>query len=125
MPVHYKQPTDDRTHNGEPSNGGYSGAVVPVVPVPMIYGGPMNNPMYSSPMYSSPMYGSVPDGYSSEPNMYISRPSTTETPNLDSNGHKAKAHLRKHKHKPNNHSKYHKTRHHTTGKTLSTKVDQK
>jgi hypothetical protein len=40
-------------------------------------------------------------GYSSEPSGAI------ETQNSESNGHKAKAHLSKHKHK--NHSKHHKT----------------
>jgi hypothetical protein len=58
------------------------GAVVLVVPVPMMYG--------------SPMCGREPYG-------------TTETPNSDFNGHKAKAHLSKHKNKHKNHSKHHKT----------------
>lgn len=85
--VRYKQQTNDIAHNGEPDKGNYGGAVVPVVPVQM--------------MYSSPMYSNEPYGYSSEPY------GTTETPNSDSNAHKAKAHLSKHKHK--NHSKHHKT----------------
>ena len=70
--VRYKQPTNDIAHNGEPDKGNYGGAVVPVVPVQM--------------MYSSPMYSNEPYGYSSEPY------GTTETPNSDSKAHKAKAH---------------------------------
>ena len=92
--VHYRQPTNDITHNGGPGNGGYGGAVIPVVPIPM--------------MYSSPMYSSVPGGYDSEPYGYSNEPSTTEIPNSESNGHKARAHLNKHKH--------HTTKHHKTGK---------
>jgi hypothetical protein len=107
--VHYKQPNDDRTHNGGPNNGGYGGSVVPVVPVPMMYSSPMSNPMYDR----------VPGGYGSEPYGYSNEPyGTIETPNSDSNGHKAKAHLSKHKH--------HTTKHHKTGKkSLSIKVDKK
>jgi hypothetical protein len=87
--VCYKQPSDDIAHNTGPKNGGYGGAIVPLVSVPMTC---------SSPMYGSPMYGSEPYG-------------TIETPNSESNGHKAKAHLSKHKH--------HTTKHHKTGKNHS------
>jgi hypothetical protein len=31
MTILYKQPTNDIAHNGGPNNGGYGGAVVPVV----------------------------------------------------------------------------------------------
>ena len=55
-------------------------------------------------MYKSPMFGSEPYGYDSGP-------STTKTPNSDSNGHKAKIHLIKHKHK----HKHNTTKHHKTG----------
>ena len=87
--VHYKQLTNDRTHDG-----GYGGAVVPVVPVLMMYSNPMSNPMYSSPMYGSELYG-----YSGEPY------STTETQDSKSHGHNARAHLSKHKHHTNKHHK--------------------
>ena len=93
--VRYKQPTNDIAHNNGFGNGGYGSAVVPMVLAPMIYG---------SPMYSSPMYSSEPYGCSSEPY------GTTDTPNSESNGHKAKAHLIKHKHK------HHPTKHNKTGK---------
>ena len=97
--VRYEQPTEkeehnEEEHNGEPCNegyGGYGGAVVPVIPVPMMSGN---------------LYGSEPYGYDSEPL------GPTESPNSDSNGHKAKLHLSKHKHK--NHSKHHITKHHKT-----------
>ena len=89
-----------RDNNSGLGNCGYGGAVVPVAPVPM--------------MYSNPMFGSEPYGYGSEPY------GTTETPNSESNGHKAKAHLSKHKHKHKH--KHHTTKHHKTGKkTLSIK----
>jgi hypothetical protein len=94
--VQYKQPTNDTNNNG--------GAVVPAIPIPM---------MYSSPMYSSPMYGSEPYGYSSGSNVCTNGPSTTEAPNSESYGHKAKAHLSKHNHK------HHTTKHHKTGKNHS------
>lgn len=97
--VLYKQPNNERDNNGGSENGDYGGAVVPVAQIPMM---------------SSPMYGSVPNGYGSEPNVYASGPSTTEIQNSESNGHKAKAQLSKHKHK--NHSKHHTTKHHKTGK---------
>ena len=99
--VHYKQPTSDRANNNGFDNGGYGDAVVPVVPIPM---------MYSSPT-SNPMYGSVPGGYGNEPYGYTNGPyRTTETPNSESNGHKAKAYLSKHKH--------HTIKHHKTGKKI-------
>ena len=44
--------------------------------------------------------------------MYTSGPSIPETPNSESNGHKAKVHLSKHKHK------HHTTKHHKTGKKI-------
>ena len=105
-----QQSTNDKDNNGGSEPGGYSGAVVPVVPAPI----PM---MSSSPMYGSIPngYGNVPNEYGSEPNVYTSGPSTTKIQNSDSNGHKAKAHLSKHKHK--SHSKNnHKTKHHKTEK---------
>ncbi len=89
--VHYKQPTNDRDNNVGYDNGGYADAVasvIPVAPVPMISG--------------SLMYGSVPDRYDNEPNVYTSGPSTTKTQNLESNAHKAKAHLSKPKNKHKN-----------------------
>jgi hypothetical protein len=99
--VHYKQPTSDRANNNGFDNGGYGDAVVPVVPIPM---------MYSSPT-SNPMYGSVLGGYGNEPYGYTNGPyRTTETPNSESNGHKAKAYLSKHKH--------HTIKHHKTGKKI-------
>ena len=94
--VHYKQPAKKEEHNGDrdnyggPGYGGYGGAVIPMI---------------SGPMYGSPMF-------SGEPNGYISGPSTTETLNSESNVHKAKAHLSKHKHE----HKHHTTKHHKTGK---------
>ena len=103
--VGYKQPTNDITRNGGPNNGGYPGAVVPV------------RMMYSSHMYGNPIYSSVPGGdvnepygYNNGPSVYTSGPSIPETPNSESNGHKAKVHLSKHKHK------HHTTKHHKTGK---------
>ena len=78
------------------------GAVVPVAPIPMMSG--------------SPMYGSLHDEYGSDLDVCTSGPSTTEIQNLEFNGHKAKAHLSKHKHKHKNHSKQHKTKHHKTGR---------
>ena len=95
--VQYKQPTNDRAHNGGFNDGDYDGAAVPVVPVPMMYSSPMNNPLYAS----------LPGGYDNEPSGAI------ETPNSESSGHKAKAHLSKHKHK------HHTTKHHKTGKNHS------
>ena len=97
--VRYEQPTkkeehNEEEHNGEPCNEGYGGAVVPVIPVPMLSG--------------NPMYGNEPYGYDSEPL------GPTESPNSDSNDHKTKAHLSKHKHK--NHSKHHTTKHHKAEK---------
>ena len=91
--IRYKHPTNEKEHNeeehngdrnnyGGPGYGGYGGAVVPMT-------------MYGSPMYGSPMYGSEPYG-------------TRDVPHSDSNDHKAKAHLSKHKHK--NHSKHQKTK---------------
>ena len=66
------------------------------------------------PMYGSPMYGSVPGGYVSEPYGYSSEPAgAIKTQNSESNGHKAKAHLSKHKHKR------HTTKYHKTGKNHS------
>ena len=66
-------------------------------------------------MYSNPMFGSESYGYGSEPY------GTTETPNSESNGHKANTHWSKHKHK----HKHHATKYHKTGKkTLSIKVDK-
>jgi hypothetical protein len=107
--VRYKQPTSDRVHNGGSDNIGYSSVVAPVVPIPM---------MYSSPLWQ-PIYASVPSGYSNEPYGYSSEPyGTTETPNSDSNGHKAKAHLSKHKHK------HHTTKHHKTGEKKSLKTEK-
>jgi uncharacterized repeat protein (TIGR01451 family) len=112
--VRYEQPTkkeehNEEEHNGEPCNegyGSYGGAVVPVIPVPMMSG----NPMYGNDPYG---YGNAPYGYGNAPYGYDSEPlGPTESPNSDSNGHKAKAHLSKHKHK--NHSKHHTTKHHTT-----------
>jgi YVTN family beta-propeller protein len=94
--VLYKQPTNDRTHNDGFDNGDYGGAVVPVVPIPM--------------MYSNSMYGSEPNGYGNESYGYTSGPSTTEIQDSESNVHKDKAHLSKHKHK------HHPTKHHPTGK---------
>jgi len=94
--VHYKQPAKKEEHNGDrdnyggPGYGGYGGAVIPMI---------------SGPMYGSPMF-------SGEPNGYISGPSTTETLNSESNVHKAKAHLSKHKHE----HKHHTTKHQKTGK---------
>ena len=87
--VLYKHREHPEEHPNDEGNFGpnYIGAGVP--------GPMMNGPMYGGPM---PMYGNEqPYGYDSEP---------TESPNSDSNGHKAKAHLSKHKHK--NHSKHHK-----------------
>jgi hypothetical protein len=49
--VHYNHPINDRNNNGGSENDSYGGAVVPVVPAPMIYNCPMNNPMYGNPMY--------------------------------------------------------------------------
>ena len=94
--VSYEQPTKKEEHNeeehivdrnnyGGPGYGGYGGAVIPMIP---------------GPMYGSPMYGSEPNGYGSKPNAYTSGPSTTEIQNSESNVHKTKAHLSKHKHKP-------------------------
>jgi hypothetical protein len=96
-------PTDNEKYNNEEHNGdrdnnysgseygGYGGAIVPV-----------------------PMYGSVPGGYVSEPYGYSSKPAgAIKTQNSESNGHKAKAHLSKHKHK------HHTTKHHKTGKNHS------
>jgi hypothetical protein len=79
--VHYKQPTSDRANNNGFDNGGYGDAVVPVVPIPMMYSSHTNGPYR-----------------------------TTETPNSESNGHKAKAYLSKHKH--------HTIKHHKTGKKI-------
>ena len=105
--VRYKQPTNDKDNNGRSEHGDYGGALVPVIPAPV--------PMMSG----SPMYGNVPDGYAngpngygSEPNMYTSEPSTEEIQNSESNVHKTKAHLSKHKHK-------HQHKHHTTAKNHS------
>jgi hypothetical protein len=94
--VSYEQPTNDRGHNREAENGNYGDAVAPVVPVAPV---PMN---IVSPMYGSPMYGNVPYGYGSKPY------GTTEVPSSNVNGHKAKAHLSKHKHKHKNLAKHHK-----------------
>jgi hypothetical protein len=108
--VRYKQPIQKEEHNDRPDNGGYGGAVIPMIPAPV----PM---MSGSPMYGNipDGYGNVPNGYGSEPNVYTSGPSTTEIQNSKSNVHKTKVHLSKHKHKHKNHSKHH-TKHHKTGK---------
>ena len=68
--VRYKQPTKKEEHNDEEHNGDYGGAVVPVVPLPVISG---------SSMYGSipDEYSNVPNGYGSEPNVYTSGSSTT------------------------------------------------
>jgi hypothetical protein len=42
----YKQPTNDRDNNGVSDNGDYGAAVVPVAPVPVMYG----SSMYSNPV---------------------------------------------------------------------------
>ena len=92
-------------HDNDRHYTSYDSDIVPVrtlidsEPIPMMYGSPINNPMHSSPMYAS-----VPGGYGNEPY------GTIDTPNLESNGHRAKAHLTKHNHK------HHTTKHHKTGK---------
>jgi hypothetical protein len=74
----YKHPTDDRAHNSESNNGDYG-------------------------RYYGPNYGTV---FVPVPMMYSSEHyGKTNIPNSDSKGHKAKAHLSKHK----NHYKHHKT----------------
>ena len=117
MVVSYKQPTNDKDNKVGYDNCGYASAVAPVIPVALIL-----------MMSGNQMYGSIPDdydnipndydnipnGYGSEPTAYTSGPFTTEIQNLESNVHKTKAHLSKHKHK--NHSKHHITKHHKTGK---------
>jgi hypothetical protein len=108
--VRFKQPTNNIAHNGGPDNGGYGGAVVPMVPGPAIDGISVSS--------------SAPNEHTSEPDGYTSEPPTTEAPTSYSNDHKAnvslskgskaklsgskaKTHLTKHKHK--NHYKHHKT----------------
>jgi hypothetical protein len=74
--------------------------------------------MIPGPMSSNPMYNNVPNEYGGEPY------GLTEALNSESNVHKTKANLSKHKHK--NKHKHHTTKHHKTGKkTLSVKVDKK
>jgi hypothetical protein len=53
-------------------------------------------------MSSSPYVWVIPDGYGDEPKVYTSGPSTTKIQNLESNAHKAKAHLSKPKNKNKN-----------------------
>ena len=87
---HEEHPNNERLIPNYGGCGGCSAAL----PVSMMYG----SPMYGSPM---PVYCNEQSyGYDSGPCVL------TESPNSDSNGHKAKAHLSKHKHK--NHSKHHK-----------------
>ena len=95
-------------HDNDRHYASYDSDIVPVrtlidsEPIPMMYSSPMSNTMYSNPMYDK-----IPGGYGSEPYGYISEPyGTIKTPNSESYGHKAKAHLSKHKHK--NHLKHHK-----------------
>ena len=96
-------------HTRTPGYDDYGGAVVPVAPLPV--------------MSSSQMYGNVPDGYDSESNVYASGSSTTEIQNSESDGHKAKAHLSKHKRK--HQRKHHTTKQHKTEKKIrSIKVDK-
>jgi hypothetical protein len=87
--VAYVHPTHTRNseHDNDRHYAGYDSDIVPVrtligsEPIPMMLG-------------SEPCgYGSEPYGYSSEPSRAI------KTPNSESNVHKAKAHLSKHKHK--------------------------
>ena len=101
--IHYKHPTNNINNNGGSNDGFGPGPMMggPMMGSPMM-GGP--GPMMGGPgpMMSGPIYGNEPYGYGSELS------GTTEVPNSDSNGHKTKAHLSKHKHK--NHSKHHKTK---------------
>ena len=83
---HEEHPNNERLI---PNYGGCGGCSAAVVPLSMMYGSPM-------PVYCNEQ----PYGYDSGPC------GPTESPNSDSNGHKAKAHLSKHKHK--NYSKHHK-----------------
>ena len=86
--VLYEHPEHHQEHsnNGRDLRPNYGGAFIP----PMMSG----SPVYGSPMYSNPMSGSGPSY-------------TTEAPNLDLIGSKAKASLNKNTQK--NHSKHHKT----------------
>ena len=101
--VLYEHPEHHQEHSNNERDLGpnYGGAIVP----PMMPG----SPMYGNPMYNNPMSGSG-SSY------------TTEAPNLDLIGSKAKASLNKHTQK--NHSKHHKidknhSKHHKTGKRHS------
>jgi uncharacterized repeat protein (TIGR01451 family) len=97
--VRYEEPTkkeehNEEEHNGEPCNEGYGGAVVPMVPAPMMCGSPMCS---SEP----PMFGSEPSTTAapSEPNVCEGKVSSSKC-------HKDKCALNKHKH----HAKKHKAK---------------